>query len=68
MGNQNSKKSTKSDPAIYIYGRRAPAEMTLKFINSYGIRSTLMLLFEPREFAKLQILSRNFYDNLIGTV
>ena len=73
MGNQFSSKFPNVELANFYClndnnERRASHETTLRFVNSYAARYTLMQYFEPREFAQAQILSRHFYEILIGTV
>ena len=47
-------------------GRKAPQDVVKRFIGSYGVRTTLMEMFTPREFAQAQVLSREFYSKWIA--
>ena len=67
MGNRiiNNKSSGQ---ILLIDSTRAPDEVILRFAGSYGVRSTLLSFFTPREQAQAQILSKAFYDKLISAI
>ena len=47
---------------------RAPDSVMQRFLISYGVRSTVLGFFSPREVIKAQILNREFYDLWIAKV
>ena len=47
---------------------RAPDEVIQRFLNSYGVRTSVLAFLPPREETQAQILNREFYDEWIGKV
>ena len=47
---------------------RAPDSVTQRFLISYGVRTTVIEFFSPREVTQAQILNREFYDLWIAKV
>ena len=58
--------NTQSDQNMSEMG--ASEEVIQRFAGSYGVRSTLMSFFAPRELIKAQILSKHFYEKKIAEV
>ena len=50
------------------YGSRAPEEVIQRFTGSYGVRTSVMSMFAPRELAQAQILSKEYYAKRISEV